>query len=213
MKSRRTAVIVSCAAFGLGVLAGCASETAESTATTTAAAQAPSGEAATATDVAFAQSMIPHHQQAVEMADLALSPESQSSAQVKALAEQIKSAQDPEIQQMTGWLQQWGAPTAMPGATDDDMAGMDHSGHDMGGMTMAGMMTAEQMQQLQDASGQQFDQMWLEMMIAHHEGAIEMAEQVQGSTNPQVADMADAIISAQEAEITEMQVMLSGGSS
>ena len=78
---------------------------------------------------------------------------------------------------------------------------------------MAGMMTAEQMQQLQDASGQQFDQMWMEMMIAHHEGAIEMAEQVQGSTNPQVADMADAIVSAQEAEITEMQVMLSGGSS
>ncbi|MCB0900484.1 MAG: DUF305 domain-containing protein, partial [Actinobacteria bacterium] len=106
----------------------------------------------------------------------------------------------------TWWLQQWGAPTAMPGATDDDMAGMDHSGHDMGGMTMAGMMTAEQMQQLQDASGQQFDQMWMEMMIAHHEGAIEMAEQVQGSTNPQVADMADAIVSAQEAEITEMQV-------
>ena len=90
MKSRRSAVIVSCAAFGLGVLAGCSSGTVESTATT-AAAQAPSGGAATATDVAFAQSMIPHHQQAVEMADLALSPESQSSAQVQALAEQIKS--------------------------------------------------------------------------------------------------------------------------
>lgn len=166
-----------------------------------------------ATDVAFAQSMIPHHQQAVEMADLALAPQADASPQVRQLAEQIKAAQDPEIQQMTGWLQGWGAPTAMPGASSaPGMQGMDHSGHDMGGMSVSGMMTDEQMQALRAASGQEFDDMWLQMMIEHHQGAIAMAEQVKGGAgDPQVAALADQIIAAQQQEIATMQESLAAG--
>jgi uncharacterized protein (DUF305 family) len=149
--------------------------------------------------------MIPHHQQAVEMADMALDPTHEASPEVKKLAQQIKGAQDPEIQEMTEWLQAWGAPTAMPGATGD-MSGMDHSGHDMGGMTMSGMMTEEQMQQLAAAKGEAFDTLWLQMMIEHHEGAIQMAEQVKAtSSNQQVITLADAIIAAQKKEIATMQ--------
>ncbi len=162
----------------------------------------------TAADVAFAQSMIPHHQQAIEMADLALNPDAQASPQVRKLATAIKGAQDPEIQQMTDWLQQWGAPTAMPGASGD-MAAMDHGGHDMGGMTMSGMMTSEDMAALSQASGTEFDSMWLQMMIAHHEGAVVMAEQVKAqSDNSDVTALADQVITAQKQEIDTMKQLL-----
>ena len=162
----------------------------------------------TATEVAFAQSMIPHHQQAIEMADLALNPDAQASPQVRKLATAIKGAQDPEIQQMTDWLQQWGAPTTMPGASGD-MAAMDHGGHDMGGMTMSGMMTSEDMAALSQATGTEFDSMWLQMMIAHHEGAVVMAEQVKAqSDNPDVTALADQVITAQKQEIDTMKQLL-----
>ena len=162
----------------------------------------------TATEVAFAQSMIPHHQQAIEMADLALNPDAQASPQVRKLATAIKNAQDPEIQQMTDWLQQWGAPTTMPGASGD-MAAMDHGGHDMGGMTMSGMMTSEDMAALSQASGTEFDSMWLQMMIAHHEGAVVMAEQVKAqSDNSDVTALADQVITAQKQEIDTMKQLL-----
>jgi uncharacterized protein (DUF305 family) len=193
-------------------LAACSSGTPDDAASlATPAASAPMTQGSP-TDIAFAQSMIPHHQQAIEMADLALDPNSGASPQVQQLAEQIKAAQDPEIQQMTQWLQDWGAPTAMPGATDgSDMAGMDHGGHDMGGMTVSGMMTNEQMQQLGQAQGTQFDQMWLTMMIAHHEGAIAMAEQAQASNSSQVTTLTQAIITGQQQEITTMQTLLADG--
>ena len=78
----------------------------------------------------------------------------------------------------------------------------------MGGIAMSGMMTAEQMQQLQQARGTDFDQMWLTMMIAHHEGAISMAQQAQASNSSQVTTVTDAIITGQEEEITTMQALL-----
>jgi len=200
----RPLVVMSVALLGLGILAGCSSGESGSSVATTA-----SRSAASATDVAFAQSMIPHHEQAVEMADMALTADSSASEDVQRLAEQIQAAQGPEIQQMTGWLESWGTPTTMPGATDaDGMQGMDHSGHDMGGVMVAGMMTAEQMQQLEQASGEQFDDMWLTMMIAHHQGAIAMAQQAQASSNPEVAALADAIVTAQREEIQVMQELL-----
>ena len=121
MTTRRSLVSLTVAALTLSALAGCSSGTADTVATSAGANQAavPTGSA---TDVAFAQSMIPHHQQAVEMADLALSGGSGASDQVRRLARQIKAAQDPEMQQMTKWLQGWGAPTAMPGTTDGSEA-------------------------------------------------------------------------------------------
>lgn len=206
MKAIRTAVIVTVAALGLAGLTACADSTDNSP-------PSASQAAAAVTDVAFAQSMIPHHQQAVEMASLALSDRSGASEQVKQLATQIEQAQGPEIDQMTLWLQNWGAPTAMPGGDSaDQMPGLDHGGHDMGGMTVSGMMTTDQMDQLEGASGQQFDDMWLRMMVDHHQGAIAMAQQVKSaSQDAAVIALADQIISAQQAEIANMQDQLAGG--
>ncbi len=86
---------------------------------------------------------------------------------------------------------------------------MDHSGHDMGGMTMSGMMTPEDMLSLSQSSGAEFDTMWIQMMIAHHEGAVVMAEQVKANSgNPEVTTLADQIISAQRQEIQTMKDLL-----
>jgi uncharacterized protein (DUF305 family) len=149
-------------------------------------------------DIAFAQLMIPHHQQAIEMADLALSQS--RSRDVVSLATQIKGAQDPEIEMMEQWLSAWDEPMVMES---------DHSGHDMGGMEESGMMSDDDMSELASASGEDFDQMWLRMMIAHHEGAIEMAKQVHVSTtNSAVRDLAQAVIDGQTAEIQTMQKLV-----
>jgi uncharacterized protein (DUF305 family) len=159
------------------------------------------------TDVMFAQMMIPHHQQAVEMATLAETRA--TNPQVKTLAAQIKAAQAPEIATMTRWLTAWGQPTAAP------------SGHDMGGMPgmssampsmihgMPGMMSDADMAKLKAASGTEFDRQFLQMMIDHHKGAIEMAraEQANGA-NPDAKALAARIIQTQQAEIDTMQKML-----
>ncbi len=160
-------------------------------------------------DVAFAQDMIPHHEQAVEMADLAL--KNAGSEKVTALAKQIKAAQDPEIKTMKGWLSDWGQSEL---SSSEDTGGMDHSsdtmaGSDMGGM---GMMSDRDMADLGAASGSEFDKMFLEMMMEHHKGAIEMAktEKADGQ-NADAKALADKIITAQEGELAEMQTLLDGG--
>ncbi|MER7071915.1 DUF305 domain-containing protein [Terrabacter sp. NPDC000476] len=164
---------------------------------------APTGSAAAdvgrAGDVMFAQMMIPHHQQAVEMADIALAKPG-SSAQVRELATQIKAGQDPEIQTMRGWLQSWGAPEPTTG-----MSGM--SG--MSGQGGQGMMTQADMDALKAADGAAFDKQWVTMMTAHHQGAITMAKQVLGTTqNPQVKTLAEAVVKAQTEEIATMKTLL-----
>lgn len=186
------------------LLAGCASSSTSSAETPDSQSAASGAVVATGSDadITFAQLMIPHHEQAVQMADMAL--QQATSPEVTDLATQIKAAQDPEIQQMRGWLQQWGAPEQM-----DGMDGMDHGDMDMGGQTAGGMMSDEDMGALMDASGADFDRMWLTMMIAHHEGAIEMAEQVKAqSTTPDVTALADAIVAGQTTEIDTMQQLL-----
>jgi uncharacterized protein (DUF305 family) len=172
MTSKLTALFAASVAATV-LLAGCASSSTSSAETPDSQAAASGAVVATGSeaDITFAQLMIPHHEQAVQMADMAL--QQATSPEVIDLATQIKAAQDPEIQQMRGWLQQWGAPEQM-----DGMDGMDHGDMDMGGQTAGGMMSDEDMGALMDASGADFDRMWLTMMIAHHEGAIEMAEQV-----------------------------------
>ena len=150
-----------------------------------------------AADVAFAQQMIVHHQGAIEMADLA--PSRAASQQVKDLAGRIKAAQGPEIQQMQGWL---------------GMGGMGSQGQMTSGgvtttMSMPGMMSDADMQQLTAASGTDFDRLFLQQMIVHHQGALEMAdtELAQGSY-PAALALAQSIKTSQTAEITEMQQML-----
>ncbi|GEK19882.1 DUF305 domain-containing protein [Cellulomonas xylanilytica] len=145
-------------------------------------------------DTEFAQMMIVHHQGAIEMADLAVSKGTHP--EVKALGEQISAAQQPEIEQMTEWLEAWGesAPDAM------EHGGMDHGGMEMNGMDQEGAMA-----ELESLSGTEFDQRFLELMIAHHQGAIEMSEQeIADGENSDARALARTIIDAQNAEITEM---------
>jgi uncharacterized protein (DUF305 family) len=164
-------------------------------------ASIPADASFNATDVAFAQGMIPHHAQAVTMADMAL--DQSTDPDVTRLATAIKAAQAPEIEQMTGWLQDWGQP--VPETSD----GMDHSMDGMEGMMMSGMMSEADMQRLGEAEGTAFDRMWLELMIQHHEGAITMAEdELANGKAPEVEQLAQAIITAQQAEITEMETLL-----
>lgn len=203
MTSKMTALIAATVAATV-LLAGCGSSSTSSAETPD--SQSAGGGAVVATgsdaDITFAQLMIPHHEQAVQMADMAL--QQATSPEVTDLATQIKAAQDPEIQQMRGWLTAWGAPEQMAG-----MDGMDHGDMDMGGQTAAGMMTDQDMSALMDASGTDFDQMWLAMMIAHHKGAIEMAQTAKAdTTNPDVTALADAIVAAQTSEIDTMEKLL-----
>ena len=202
--TRKLAALGIAAALAVG-LSACGDDPASDGAATSDGATST----ASASDVAFAHAMIPHHQQAVAMAGMALDPASGASAQVQELAGQIEAAQGPEIQQMTMMLGDWDQPMSMPGATSpEDMEGMEGMDHDMGGMTMSGMMSAEDMAALDQMTGAQFDQEWLQMMTEHHQGAIDMAEQAAAATlDPQVAALADGIITAQQAEIATMQQM------
>jgi uncharacterized protein (DUF305 family) len=143
-------------------------------------------------DVMFAQMMIPHHEQAVEMSDMILAKDG-IDEQVTSLANEIKDAQGPEITQLNKWLEAWGA--------DADMGGMDHG--------MDGMMSDEDMKALEDASGAEASTMFLEQMIMHHEGAIEMAEtEITDGENPDAIEMAETIVSTQSDEITTMKNLL-----
>lgn len=154
-------------------------------------------------DVMFAQGMIPHHQQAVEMAVIALDPAREAGAEVTDLAKRIQGAQGPEIELMTGWLKEWGQ--SVDGMEGHSMEGMEMA--DMPGME--GMMTTEEMTGLEAATGPAFDKLWLEMMVRHHEGAVVMSKTVGiDGKAPAAKELAGKIISAQEAEIAEMQQLL-----
>jgi uncharacterized protein (DUF305 family) len=146
-------------------------------------------------DVHFLQMMIPHHEQAIEMSDIALDPTIEASDAVKGLATQIKGAQDPEITQMNQWL------------TDLGKTEMDSS-MDMTGK-MDGMLTADQLMNLGTLRGTEFDSAWIKAMIGHHEGAIEMATVViADGTNSQVRVLAEAIIIGQQKEIGTLKALL-----
>ena len=181
------------------------------------AADIPESAEFNAADVDFASGMIPHHAQALVMVDMAdgrdISPETAD------LMERIEAAQAPEIEQMTGWLEDWDQPVPdlgdMDGMGSGDMSDMDHSDMDMGdtgemdGMT--GMMSAEDMADLEDAQGSAFERMWLSMMIEHHEGAVEMAEvELEEGEYADALALAESIIESQEAEIAEMEALLEG---
>lgn len=186
------------------VLAACGSDNGSDTGSGTQTSASASAEdtagAHNDQDVSFAQDMIPHHQQAIQMSRMAASQA--SSAEVKDLAARIEKAQDPEIETMSGWLESWGedVPSSMPG--------MDHGGHS-GSSDMPGMMDTEDMDELMAASGKGFDTMFLTMMVEHHEGAVEMAttEKDKGQYGP-AKELADDIITAQNAEIEEMNKLL-----
>jgi uncharacterized protein (DUF305 family) len=152
-----------------------------------------SGDAFSTTDIMFAQMMIPHHEQAVEMSTLA---ETRSTnPEILALAARIKAAQSPEIEQMTVWLE-------ASGVSDMDMG---HSGHGMGEM---GMIDEAQMTALAAARGVAFDTLYLEGMIQHHLGAIDMAQMIVGSANIEAKALGNSVVTSQTAEVALMKKML-----
>ncbi|WP_319453172.1 MULTISPECIES: DUF305 domain-containing protein [unclassified Mycobacterium] len=150
-------------------------------------------------DVAFATDMIPHHQQAVEMS--AMVPSRSTNPELVKLAADISAAQGPEIETMKVFLVQWTGGEAPAG----------HDGHDTGGMQMPGMTDDGTMTKLESLKGAEFDTLWLQSMIGHHEGAIAMAKtELADGTNVDAKGLAQGIVTGQEAEITQMKQMLGG---
>lgn len=155
-------------------------------------------------DLAFVQMMVPHHQQALAMAELAESRA--DSVEVAGLAARIEAAQGPEILLMAGWLGEQGVEVPGPG---DDPSDWDHASHGHAGM--AGMLDDEQMAALAAAEGVEFDRLFLEGMISHHEGAVEMAVDVlTAGQDRRVLELADDVNAGQSAEIARMRRMLDG---
>ena len=175
-----------------------ATTTAETTETTTATTKADGEISAdhNDADIMFAQMMIPHHQQAVEMSEMLLAKEG-IPAQAVEFAQGVIDAQGPEIDRMNAMLETWEEDPVT-----GDMGEMDHGG-------MSGMMSEEDMTALEDAKGTEAARLYLEQMTAHHEGAVDMArDEVADGQNPQAIALAEQVIEDQEAEIAQMKQML-----
>lgn len=176
--------------------------TPETTETTTATAEADGEISAdhNDADIMFAQMMIPHHQQAVEMSEMLLAKEG-IPAQVVEFAQGVIDAQGPEIDRMNAMLEAWDQQPVT------DSGGMDHG--KMSGMS--GMMSQEDMTALEEAQGTEAARLYLEQMTTHHEGAVDMArDEVADGQNPHAITLAEQVISDQEAEIAQMKQMLTG---
>ncbi|MCZ4547161.1 DUF305 domain-containing protein [Rhodococcus erythropolis] len=207
----RTKIIASLAAAAASafLVVGCSDNTTDSSmdghsmgsmssASPASSASASSSAQFNDADVMFSQMMYPHHAQAVQMADMANGRT--DNPDVLSLASAIAAAQQPEMDQMTAWLTEWGQPA--PSADMGQMGGMDHS-------SGSGMMTTQDMDALRAASGPEFDRQWLTMMIAHHTGAIEMANtEIADGTDPDAQEMARTIVATQQQEIDTMQRLL-----
>jgi uncharacterized protein (DUF305 family) len=205
------------AVAGLVITAGCSNSsdsgaehqtghTTSAGATAAATTTAPAGQEHNDADVMFAQHMIPHHQQAIEMSDMLLAKQGVD-PRVTELANQIKAAQGPEIQQMQRWLDGWGNPS-MPTMPSGDM---DMPGHgNMPGMSGGmGMMSEEDMTALKNAQGVDASKLFLTQMIAHHQGAITMAQnEIRDGKYPAAVEMARQIVSSQQKEIDTMNGIL-----
>lgn len=204
----RMAALVAAAATVVAVSSCSTSTQSRPASPSTTATQAASGH--NMADVMFAHMMIPHHQQALDLS--ALVPDRSTNQELITLAATIASEQQPEIDQMQAMLADWGA---MPGMSNmpghggmGDMPGMGDMGG-MGGMGMSGMIDAATVTKLTSLSGQPFDVLWLQSMIVHHQGAIEMAQnEVADGSNPGMVNLAKGMVTAQQAEIDQMQRML-----
>ena len=189
----RARLLLATGLIGFAGLLGAACSSDDDSAVTGATGNEAAGEHNDA-DVTFAQGMIPHHRQAVEMAQLAT--DRAEDPRVLDLASRIEGAQDPEIAEMSGWLEDWDEDVPAEGG-HEDMTGM------------SGMMSAEDMEALEAATGAEFDEMFLTMMIEHHRGAVEMANtELDDGESTDALALAQKIIDAQEAEISEMEAIL-----
>lgn len=190
----RRKLVIGVAVAATLILSGCAAATpatgSGSSSGSSSAAEASFNDA----DVTFAQMMIPHHEQAVEMSDTLLAKDG-IDAPIRELATQIKDAQQPEIDQLKQWLGDWGA-------AETSMPGMDHGG---------GMMSESDMTALTDAPDAEAGRLFLEQMIIHHEGAVVMAQsQISDGENVDAIAMAETIVATQSDEISLMKDLLAG---
>ena len=191
-RTARTAGIIGAFIAGSVALSACSGG--EDPTASESSTSVPADASFNAADVTFAQSMIPHHEQAVEMAQMVTGRSTDPA--VQDLADRIRAAQGPEIDTLDGWLDTWGADRP------DDMPGMDHSG---GG----GMMSEDDMSSLEAASGVEFDRLWLQLMLEHHTGAIGMAQtEIDDGEDPEAIALAEDISASQGVEITEMEQLL-----
>jgi uncharacterized protein (DUF305 family) len=186
-------IALATSALALALLAGCSTTaTGMHHAGSSASAGASASESFNDSDVAFVMTMIPHHQQAVEMADIVIAKPGVD-ARVVTLADEIKAAQAPEITQMTGWLRSWDQP--MPSA--------------MSGMDMGGMMSQSDMDALTNAPGAEASKLFLLQMTEHHQGAIDMSnEELSSGKSTKVLSLAKSIVASQTAEIATMKKLL-----
>jgi uncharacterized protein (DUF305 family) len=195
MHTLTTRTFAVAAALTLGLtLAGCStgntSSDTGSSSSSTSAASAHNDQ-----DVMFAQAMLPHHKQAVEMSDMLLAKGSDVDTDVAALAKQIKAEQAPEITQLTSWLKSWGEPV------ESKHSGMGHS--------MSGMMSDSDMTDLENASAKDAGKLFLQQMVEHHTSAVDMAKtEVDKGKNTDAVAMAKSIVSSQTEQITQMKDML-----
>jgi uncharacterized protein (DUF305 family) len=228
----RTLLTGAAAVAALVIAAGCSNNSGgeqpagqtPTAATPTAQATTPVGEEHNDADVTFAQHMIPHHQQAIEMSDMVLGKQG-IDPRVTELAKQIKAAQGPEIEKMQGWLTQWGSPqmpmpSGMPDHGNMPMPSGDMPGHSIMSTTsampstsgmpgMSGMMSEQDMAALQNAQGVEASKLFLTQMITHHEGAITMAQtEIKDGQYPAAVELARAIVAAQQKEIDTMKGIL-----
>ncbi len=232
---RKSALAVGAAALATLVTVGACSNTdntqsAQSTGATSTSVSANSA-AHNQADAMFAQHMIPHHQQAIEMSDMLLGKQG-IDPRVMDLAKQIRAAQSPEIEQMQTWLTEWGMPTMpmmpkmdMPGRsgmptasatpgetgapTESSMPGMPGMSGMPGMAGMDGMMSEEDMAALQNAQGVAAAKLYLIQMIRHHEGAISMAQnEISSGQYPAAIALAQSIVTSQQQEIDTMNRIL-----
>jgi uncharacterized protein (DUF305 family) len=213
---KRSTTLTALALASALALVGCGADSSEQDAGTAAETSAPAASAPEGTgtgpasgaaaeisaehnddDVMFAQMMIPHHEQAVQMSEILLGKDLVPE-EVRDLAERVMDTQEPEMEQMRAMLAAWEAP-ATP-----DAAAAEHGGHG------SGMVDEQGMNWLREAEeGPEAARLYLEQMTQHHEGAIDMArEQVEKGSNPQAVELAREIVEAQETEIAEMEQML-----
>ena len=190
--NRRTAAPAALILSASLALAGCSSGTSDDSSSGHHGEATAQSTAANDADVMFATMMIPHHEQAIEMSDVLLAKEGVE-PRVTALARRIKAAQGPEIEQLRTWLERWGADPA------------DGAGHG----SMDGMMSHEDMAALESARGEQAGRLFLEQMIEHHEGAIEMARtEAADGRDEDARELARSIVATQDAEIAQMRALL-----
>jgi len=198
-QARRVVLSFAAGAAVLALAAGCGGDDMggmkhDYGSTPTATATGSSSASFNDADVSFTQNMIAHHQQAVEMAGLAETRAAKP--EIKKVAAAVKAAQQPQIDKLTGWLNAWGKPLVPAG------------GHG-GGHAMPGMLSEQEMTKLKSAKGVDFDRQFARMMIAHHNGANDMAREVQAKgSNPEVKKLAGELEKTQTAEVQTLQKLV-----